>query len=354
MRFANQLHGQRGLFSATCIHILCAKIHDEFPPDMVCHYRHDYRTPFRTAVAWNARHRSAADSAAAVFSLVTELFAAHQDDHSAIGVLHACRRGRPHGGSRCDRPDWDQSARLVCDCNAHLDEHRPRGRTAVQAWSGTFGYGGSEAATRRRLCNSRTFSTMSSQVRSSRPWPTTKYCKSSCSRCFSGQLHPVWVQSQGLIDTIDEVAAVILRVTRYVMALAPLAIFAALAATVLSQGLNVLLVSAKYIGSFYLALILLWIFFVCALYFEYWRRHGRCCGRSVRRCCWLFRPPVPKRHIRKHWSVWKPSASARASPPSCCPWVIRSTFAVPRCTVLLGCCSSRKSSASILACINKS
>ncbi|HEY2781701.1 MAG TPA: dicarboxylate/amino acid:cation symporter [Steroidobacteraceae bacterium] len=69
-----------------------------------------------------------------------------------------------------------------------------------------------------------------------------------------------------LIDTIDEIAAVILRVTRYVMALAPLAIFAALAATVLSQGLNVLLVYAKYIGSFYLALVLLWVFFIVALY----------------------------------------------------------------------------------------
>ena len=77
---------------------------------------------------------------------------------------------------------------------------------------------------------------------------------------------------KGLIDTIDEIAAVILRVTRYVMALAPLAIFAALAATVLSQGLNVLLVYAKYIGSFYLAAILLWIFFVCALYAGIGRR----------------------------------------------------------------------------------
>jgi Na+/H+-dicarboxylate symporter len=75
-----------------------------------------------------------------------------------------------------------------------------------------------------------------------------------------------------LIDIIDEVAAVILRVTRYVMALAPIAIFAALAATVLSQGLNVLLVYAKYIGSFYLALILLWIFFCCALYLNIGRR----------------------------------------------------------------------------------
>ena len=75
-----------------------------------------------------------------------------------------------------------------------------------------------------------------------------------------------------LIDIIDEIAAVILRVTRYVMALAPIAIFAALAATVLSQGLNVLLVYAKYIGSFYLALILLWAFFGCVLYLSIGRR----------------------------------------------------------------------------------
>ena len=75
-----------------------------------------------------------------------------------------------------------------------------------------------------------------------------------------------------LIDIIDEIAAVILRVTRYVMALAPIAIFAALAATVLSQGLNVLLVYAKYIGSFYLALILLCAFFGCALYLSIGRR----------------------------------------------------------------------------------
>jgi Na+/H+-dicarboxylate symporter len=75
-----------------------------------------------------------------------------------------------------------------------------------------------------------------------------------------------------LIDTIDEVAAVILRVTRYVMALAPLAIFAALAATVLSQGLDVLAVYAKYIGSFYLALVLLWAFFAAVLYLGIGRR----------------------------------------------------------------------------------
>ena len=151
-----------------------------------------------------------------------------------------------------------------------------------------------------------------------------------------------------LVDLIDEVGAVILRVTRYVMALAPIAIFAALAATVLSQGLNVLLVYAKYIGSFYLALILLWIFFGCVVVLEYRAPDSDAPSRrSARRCCWLFQPPVPKRRIRKPWSAWKPSASVRVSPPSCCPWAIRSTCAAPRCIALSGCCSSLRSFASI-------
>lgn len=75
-----------------------------------------------------------------------------------------------------------------------------------------------------------------------------------------------------LIDAIDEIAAVILRMTRYVMALAPIAIFAALAATVLSQGAGVLLVYAKFIGSFYIALLILWAFFAGALYISVGRR----------------------------------------------------------------------------------
>ena len=77
---------------------------------------------------------------------------------------------------------------------------------------------------------------------------------------------------KGLIDTIDEIAAVILRMTRYVMALAPLAIFAALAATVSSQGAGVLLVYARFIGSFYVALLILWFFFAAVLYLSIGQR----------------------------------------------------------------------------------
>jgi Na+/H+-dicarboxylate symporter len=76
----------------------------------------------------------------------------------------------------------------------------------------------------------------------------------------------------GLITLLDQVATVILKMTGYIMALAPLAIFSALATTVLSQGPNVLLVYARFIGSFYLALALLWIFFAICVYSSIGRR----------------------------------------------------------------------------------
>ena len=49
-----------------------------------------------------------------------------------------------------------------------------------------------------------------------------------------------------------------LKVTGYVMLFAPVAIFAALAATVATQGLGVLVTYAKFVGGFYLSLALLW------------------------------------------------------------------------------------------------
>src|SRR5690606_39895744 len=50
----------------------------------------------------------------------------------------------------------------------------------------------------------------------------------------------------------------ILKITGYVMKTAPLAIFAALAATIATQGLGVLATYAKFVGGFYLSLGLLW------------------------------------------------------------------------------------------------
>jgi Na+/H+-dicarboxylate symporter len=92
---------------------------------------------------------------------------------------------------------------------------------------------------------------------------------------FGAAASSLGAKVSGLIDTIEQIGTIILKVTGYIMALAPFAIFAALAATVLSQGSGVLLVYAKFIGSFYLALLLLWTFLAIALYLSIGRRAGQ-------------------------------------------------------------------------------
>ncbi len=59
-----------------------------------------------------------------------------------------------------------------------------------------------------------------------------------------------------------------LKVTGYVMKLAPIAIFAALASTVATQGLAVLITYAKFVGGFYLSMGILWCVLIaaCALF----------------------------------------------------------------------------------------
>ncbi|WP_367847919.1 dicarboxylate/amino acid:cation symporter [Rhodoferax sp. WC2427] len=61
-----------------------------------------------------------------------------------------------------------------------------------------------------------------------------------------------------LVSAIDELAHVMLKITGYVMKLAPLAVLAAMAATVAVNGLGILLKFAVFMGDFYLGLFLLW------------------------------------------------------------------------------------------------
>jgi Na+/H+-dicarboxylate symporter len=61
-----------------------------------------------------------------------------------------------------------------------------------------------------------------------------------------------------VLALVEQIAAIMLKVTGYVMRTAPLAIFAALAATVATQGLEVLATYARFVGGFYLSLALLW------------------------------------------------------------------------------------------------
>src|SRR5881227_1942179 len=67
-----------------------------------------------------------------------------------------------------------------------------------------------------------------------------------------------------LTRIIDAVAHAMLKITGYVMKLAPLAVLAAMAATVAVNGLEILLKFAVFMGDFYLGLFLLWGLLVLA------------------------------------------------------------------------------------------
>jgi Na+/H+-dicarboxylate symporter len=67
-----------------------------------------------------------------------------------------------------------------------------------------------------------------------------------------------------LVAVADEVAHVMLKITNYVMLVAPLAVFAAVAATITTQGLGILVTYGKFIAEFYLCLFVLWLLLVLA------------------------------------------------------------------------------------------
>lgn len=72
-------------------------------------------------------------------------------------------------------------------------------------------------------------------------------------------------RSPAVVALVEQIAAIMLKVTGYVMRTAPLAIFAALASTVATQGIGVMATYAKFVGGFYLSLSLLWGLLIAAV-----------------------------------------------------------------------------------------
>lgn len=69
-------------------------------------------------------------------------------------------------------------------------------------------------------------------------------------------------KGQIIIKFMDAVAHVIMKITGYVMKLAPIAVFGAIAAVVAKQGLGIISTYATFIGEFYFALAILWALMV--------------------------------------------------------------------------------------------
>ncbi|MDH4180536.1 MAG: dicarboxylate/amino acid:cation symporter [Betaproteobacteria bacterium] len=70
--------------------------------------------------------------------------------------------------------------------------------------------------------------------------------------------------AQTIVKGCHELVGVMLKVTDYVMWVAPLGIFGAIAAAITTQGLGVLATYGKFIGSFYTGILLLWAILIGA------------------------------------------------------------------------------------------
>ena len=87
-----------------------------------------------------------------------------------------------------------------------------------------------------------------------------------------------------LVNTMEEIVHVMLKVTDYVMRFAPFGVFAAVASAITLQGVGILSVFGKFLAAFYLALAALWLLIIVA---------GYCVvGKDIFRLLKLVRGPM--------------------------------------------------------------
>jgi Na+/H+-dicarboxylate symporter len=100
---------------------------------------------------------------------------------------------------------------------------------------------------------------------------------------FGVALASLGAKGKLLAEGFEQVADVMLRVTGYIMNFAPIAVFAAMAAIITTQGLGVLITYGKFMLEFYLSLIILWCLLALAGY--------ALMGRAMTRMLSLIKEP---------------------------------------------------------------
>ena len=75
---------------------------------------------------------------------------------------------------------------------------------------------------------------------------------------FGIGLTAIGKKGEPIINALDSLAHVVLKMVGYVMYIAPLGVFGAMAAAIAKNGLGILTTFGKYVGSFYIGLIILW------------------------------------------------------------------------------------------------
>jgi len=113
-------------------------------------------------------------------------------------------------------------------------------------------------------------------------------------------------RAAALLLVIEQVAAVMLKVTGYVIACAPFAVFASIAATVTTQGAGILVAYAKFIGGFYASLAVLWAILMSAAALAIGRRSLDLI-RAVREPALLAFSTASSEAIRSSWNACRNS-----------------------------------------------
>ena len=81
---------------------------------------------------------------------------------------------------------------------------------------------------------------------------------------FGAALAALGERGRPVVEFTEAVAQVMLRVTGYVMLFAPFAVFAAVAATITTNGLSIIGTYGRFVGGFYAGLLLLWLLLIAA------------------------------------------------------------------------------------------
>jgi len=91
---------------------------------------------------------------------------------------------------------------------------------------------------------------------------------------FGVALVAVGEKGAPIVKGVDALVEVMLTVTNYVMLVSPLAVFAAMTKAIATNGLEVLLIFGKFIGSFYFGLAILWALLLLAAFLVIGKRAG--------------------------------------------------------------------------------
>jgi Na+/H+-dicarboxylate symporter len=75
---------------------------------------------------------------------------------------------------------------------------------------------------------------------------------------FGIALTAIGKKGEPIINALDSLAHIVLKMVTYVMYLAPLGVFGAMAAAIAKNGLGILVTFGYYVGEFYLGLLILW------------------------------------------------------------------------------------------------